>query len=66
VTNDVGNIFMLAILAASASYIAIPSLKKIVIPKANAGMFLLMAFTITFPFNITLGMPIYLSITICD
>jgi hypothetical protein len=62
ITNDIGNRFILAILAASASYIAVPAAMKIAVPKANPGLFLPMALAITFPFNITLGMPIYLSI----
>lgn len=62
VTNDVGNRFIFAILAASASYIAVPAAMKIAVPKANPGLFLPMALAITFPFNITFGMPIYLLI----
>lgn len=62
VTDDIGNRFILAILAASASYIAVPAAMKIAVPKANPGLFLPMALAVTFPFNITLGMPIYLSI----
>lgn len=62
ITNDIGNRFIFAILAASASYIAVPAAMKIVAPKANPGLFLPMALAITFPFNITFGMPIYLSI----
>ncbi len=62
VTPDIGNRFLLAILAASASYIAVPAAMKIAVPKANPGIFLPMALAVTFPFNITFGMPIYLSI----
>lgn len=62
VTQDIGNRFILAILAASASYIAVPAAMKIVAPKANPGLFLPMALAVTFPFNITFGMPIYLTI----
>ena len=62
VTDDVGNRFIFAILAASASYIAVPAAIKIAIPKANPGLFLPMALAVTFPFNITLGMPIYFSL----
>lgn len=62
ITNDIGNRFMLSVLAASASYIAVPAAMKIAVPKANPGLFLPMALAVTFPFNITLGMPIYLSI----
>jgi uncharacterized protein len=62
ITDDIGNRFIFAILAASASYIAVPAAMKIAVPKANPGLFLPMALAVTFPFNITLGMPIYLSI----
>src|SRR6056297_4073398 len=55
-----GDRFMLAVLAASASYIAVPAAMKIAAPKANPGIFLPMALAVTFPVNITLGMPIYL------
>jgi hypothetical protein len=59
VTLDISNRFMFAVLAASASYIAVPAAMKISIPKANPGLFLPMALAITFPVNITIGMPIY-------
>jgi hypothetical protein len=62
ITNDIGNRFMLSVLAASASYIAVPAAMKIAVPKANPGLFLPMALAVTFPLNITLGMPIYLSL----
>ncbi len=59
VTQDITNRFMFAILAASASYIAVPAAMKISAPKANPGLFLPMALAVTFPVNITIGMPIY-------
>lgn len=59
VTQDVGNRFIFAILAASASYIAVPAAMKITTPKANPGLFLPMALAVTFPVNITIGMPLY-------
>lgn len=59
VTSDSSNRFMFAVLAASASYIAVPAAMKIAVPKANPGLFLPMALAITFPFNITVGMPLY-------
>lgn len=62
VTTDVANRFIFAILAASASYIAVPAAMKIAVPKANPGLFLPMALAVTFPINITIGMPIYFSI----
>lgn len=62
VSNDVGNRFMFSILAASASYIAVPAAMRIAAPKADPGLYLPMALGLTFPFNITLGMPTYLAI----
>ena len=62
ITHDVGNRFMLATLAASASYIAVPAAMKIAVPKANPGLYLPMALAITFPINITIGLPLYLSV----
>jgi hypothetical protein len=59
ITPDPGNRFMFAILAASASYIAVPAALKISVPKANPGLFLPMALAVTFPINITIGMPLY-------
>ncbi|TVP45238.1 MAG: sodium-dependent bicarbonate transport family permease [Mongoliibacter sp.] len=59
VTDDVSNRFMLAILAASASYIAVPAAMKMTVPQANPGLFLPMALAVTFPVNITIGMPLY-------
>ncbi|NHM01422.1 sodium-dependent bicarbonate transport family permease [Flavobacterium difficile] len=65
VTTDIGNRFILAVLAASASYIAVPAAMKIAVPKANPGLFLPMALAVTFPLNITIGMPIYLMLIQC-
>jgi hypothetical protein len=62
VSADPGNRFMLAVLAASASYIAVPAAMKIAVPKANPGLFLPMTLAVTFPFNITFGMPVYYAI----
>lgn len=59
VTHDVTNRFMFAILAASASYIAVPAAMKISAPKSNPGLYLPMALAVTFPINITIGMPLY-------
>lgn len=57
-----GNRLLFAILAASASYIAVPAAMKIAAPKASPSLYIPMALAITFPFNITLGMPLYLCI----
>lgn len=62
VTDDPANRFIFAILAASASYIAVPAAMKITVPKANPGLLLPMALAVTFPVNITIGMPIYYAV----
>jgi hypothetical protein len=55
-----GDRFLLSILAASASYIAVPAAMRVVAPKSNPGIYLPMALAITFPINISIGFPIYL------
>lgn len=60
--EEVGNRLLFSILAASASYIAVPAAMKLAAPKANPGLYLPMALGITFPFNITLGIPLYLCV----
>lgn len=60
VTDDVGNRFVFAVLAASASYIAVPAAMRMAAPKADPGLYIPMALGITFPVNLTIGMPLYL------
>ena len=62
ITLDLGNRFIFAILAASASYIAVPAAMRIAAPESDPGLYLPMALGLTFPFNITMGMPLYYSI----
>jgi hypothetical protein len=62
VTSDPANRFIFSVLAASASYIAVPAAMKISAPEANSGLFLPMALAITFPVNITIGFPLYFSL----
>lgn len=63
VTNDLSTRFVFAVLAASASYIAVPAAMKLAVPKANEGLYLPMALAITFPVNITIGMPLYFQLS---
>ena len=60
--DDIGNQFILTILAASASYIAVPAAMRLAAPKADPGIYIPMALGVTFPLNITLGMPLYFAI----
>jgi hypothetical protein len=59
ITHDPANRFMFAVLAASASYIAVPAAMRLAAPQADEGLYIPMALGVTFPFNITLGMPMY-------
>ncbi|BDC98153.1 sodium-dependent bicarbonate transport family permease [Persicobacter psychrovividus] len=61
-SESVGDRLLLSILAASASYIAVPAAMKIAVPRANPGLYIPMALAVTFPINITIGMPIYIQI----
>lgn len=62
ITDSIGNRLLFAILAAGASYIAVPATMKLAEPRADAGIYIPMALGITFPFNITIGMPIYFAV----
>ncbi len=59
ISHDVGNRFIFSILAASASYIAVPAAMRLAAPNAEPGLYIPMALGVTFPFNITIGMPLY-------
>ncbi len=54
-----GERLLIAVLASSASYIAVPAAMKQAAPEADAGLYIPMALGITFPLNITLGLPLY-------
>lgn len=60
IATSTGDRLLFAILAASASYIAVPAAMKLAAPRANPGLYIPMALAVTFPFNITFGMPYYL------
>lgn len=49
----------LGILAASASYIAVPAAMRLSLPQADAGLYLAMSLGVTFPFNIVIGIPLF-------
>jgi hypothetical protein len=56
---SLGDAFLLAVLAASASYIVVPAVVRYAIPEANASLYFGMSLAITFPFNIAVGIPLY-------
>jgi hypothetical protein len=56
---DAAEAFMFVVLAASASYIAVPAALKIALPEANPALYLTLPLGLTFPFNVAIGIPIY-------
>ncbi|TLX54764.1 sodium-dependent bicarbonate transport family permease [Stutzerimonas nosocomialis] len=59
---SLGGTAMLATLAASASYIAVPAALRLALPEANPSLSLTASLGITFPFNILIGIPLYLAL----
>ncbi len=55
-----GDAFLFVVLCASASYIAVPAAVRLAIPEANPSLYVPMSLAITFPFNIIVGLPLYL------
>ncbi|WP_422049052.1 sodium-dependent bicarbonate transport family permease [Shimia sp.] len=56
---SMGGTFLLMVLCASASYIAVPAAMRLALPQAKSGIYLSLALGVTFPFNLTFGLPIY-------
>ena len=57
-----GNMALLMVLAASASYIAVPAVIRHAIPEANPSLYFGMSLGLTFPFNILIGIPLYVHV----
>lgn len=58
---SLGGVVLMMTLAASASYIAVPAAMRVALPQANPSIYLTLSLGITFPFNLTLGIPLYLA-----
>ncbi len=56
---SVGGTLLVAILGASASYIAVPPAMRYGIPEANPSYYLTLALGVTFPFNVVIGIPVF-------
>jgi hypothetical protein len=52
----------MATLAGSASYIAAPAAVRIALPQASPGLYVTASLGVTFPFNLTFGIPYYIAI----
>jgi hypothetical protein len=57
-----GDALLFCVLSASASYIAVPAAMRLAIPEANPGLYVTMALALTFPFNVLIGLPLYMTI----
>ncbi len=59
---DLGTGFLFSMLIASASYIAVTAAMRLALPEAKAGIYIPMTLAITFPFNISIGIPLFYSV----
>jgi hypothetical protein len=57
-----GGVVLFMTLCASASYIAVPAAMRVALPEANPSVYLTLSLGVTFPFNLTLGIPLYLAV----
>ena len=56
-----GDLALLMTLSASASYIAVPAAMRLALPDAEPSVYLTLSLGVTFPFNIALGIPLYIA-----
>jgi hypothetical protein len=57
-----GGLALMMVLSASASYIAVPAAMRVAVPEANPSLYLTLSLGVTFPFNLTIGIPLYVGI----
>jgi hypothetical protein len=58
-----GGAIVFAVLAASASYIAAPAAVRASLPHADPGIYVTTSLGVTFPFNLVLGIPLYIAMS---
>lgn len=58
---SLGGVTLMMVLSASASYIAVPAAMRVAAPEADPAIYLTLSLGVTFPFNLTLGIPLYLA-----
>lgn len=58
-----GGIALMMVLSASASYIAVPAAMRVALPEANPSVYLTLSLGVTFPFNLTIGIPLYVAVS---
>jgi len=59
---DPGNALLFVVLCASASYLAVPAAMRMTVPEARSSYYISTTLGLTFPFNIVLGIPLYMSL----
>ena len=59
---SLGGTVLMITLAASASYIAVPAALRLALPEAKPSIYLPLSLGVTFPFNLTVGIPLYLAL----
>lgn len=59
---SLGSTALMITLAASASYIAVPAALRLALPEARPAIYLPLSLGVTFPFNLTLGIPLYIAV----
>jgi len=59
---DIGTGTLFTVLCASASYIAVPAAMRLALPEAKSAIYIPLSLAITFPFNVTIGIPLYFAI----
>ena len=57
-----GGVALMMVRSASASYIAVPAAMRVALPEANPSVYLTLSLGVTFPFNLTIGLPVYVAI----
>lgn len=57
-----GDTLLFMVLCASASYIAVPAAMRMTVPQANPSLYISSALAVTFPFNVVVGIPIYMAL----
>jgi len=57
-----GLLFM--VLCASASYIAVPAAMRMTVPQANPSLYISTSLGVTFPFNVVIGIPVYMALVL--
>ena len=57
-----GNALLFVVLCASASYLAVPAAMRMTVPEAKASFYISTTLGLTFPFNIVIGIPVYMGL----